>query len=447
MATRSDKQAQGSEERAEWTILVYIAAHNDLDPYGLTSLKQILAVGSTKQVKLAVFFDGFSGAEHFIVGEPGQKLHLTHLGKIDSGDPKHLMNTARWAFGLCPAKRYGLVLWSHGSGFWNDNDFRGRWTRTQVDALTTEARRGNARVDEQIERASADVSMSLFRTTMLEILKHPKPRERAILFDIDSGHAIDTLQLEKVCDAIRDVIGQPIDLLGMDACLMGNLEVAYQLRRLVHCLVASEELMSAKSWPYEQILPKLQANPALATTELAAMIVNDIVAVHETYPVASGVEVAQIALDLSGSNIEGLATALQKLSAELSRDIRDGKQALGNAYKAAYTKESNRNMRRVGKSPFCLADIKSLMTELAICTTKPMVKRAAQAVVKELTSPLVICEAHRHPWLGGIGGLSIYFPWKDTAAQAQQLSAQYGDLALAQATGWDKMLSAYHKPR
>ena len=265
----------------EWTILVYIAAHNDLDPYGLTSLKQILAAGSTARVKLAVFFDGYNDSERFIVGEPGERLQGKKLGKIDSGDPDRLVATAKWAFDLCPAKRYGLVLWSHGTGFWNEDDHIGRWTPDQMDALAQVARGKAAVVESSSERAVADASMALFRTTLLDILRHPDPNERAILFDCDKESSLDTLQLERVCQEIKGLIRQPIDLLGLDACLLGCVEVAYQLRECVHCLIASEELTPATSWPYHRIFPKLHADPTLSARALSAQIVEEIIAYYE----------------------------------------------------------------------------------------------------------------------------------------------------------------------
>ena len=57
------------EPKAEWTLLTYIAAHNNLDTLGQRSLHQILGVGSTSHVKQAVFYDGTSTAARYIAGE------------------------------------------------------------------------------------------------------------------------------------------------------------------------------------------------------------------------------------------------------------------------------------------------------------------------------------------------------------------------------------------
>src|SRR4029079_16980997 len=39
------------------------------------------------------------------------------LGQVDSGAPEALLDFIRWAVQAAPAKRYALVLWSHGSGW------------------------------------------------------------------------------------------------------------------------------------------------------------------------------------------------------------------------------------------------------------------------------------------------------------------------------------------
>ncbi len=43
---------------AKWTVLTYIAAHNNLDQLGKKSLLEILDVGSTPEVVQGVLYDG-----------------------------------------------------------------------------------------------------------------------------------------------------------------------------------------------------------------------------------------------------------------------------------------------------------------------------------------------------------------------------------------------------
>ena len=109
---------------------------------------------------------------------------------------------------------------------------------------------GDVNSTEAQERSAAPGRRVLFRTTLRSLLEPDKPSERAILFDDGTGHSLDTLELSRVTGAIAEVVGQPLGLLGMDACLMANLEVAYEVRNSVRYLVASEELVPGHSWPY-----------------------------------------------------------------------------------------------------------------------------------------------------------------------------------------------------
>ena len=79
---------------------------------------------------------------------------------------------------------------------------------------------------------------------------------------------------------------------------MASIEVGYQLRNAVSCLVASEDLVPSLSWPYDRILSQLRANPEISPPELARGIVDEYVGYYrERPPVANAGEVTKIALD------------------------------------------------------------------------------------------------------------------------------------------------------
>ena len=275
--------------KAKWTVLTYIAAHNNLDALGKKSLDEILRVGSSDDVVHGVFYDGPVGAARYVMGDPGYVKYQQQLGKsFDSGDPDELIATAKWLFDQYPAQRYALVLWSHGSG----------WEPAEIAEVAKEARSG-AQADpaESQERAGAPGGRALFRSTLRTILKPDKPSERAILFDDGTGHSLDTIELARVARAIAKAIGQPLDLLGMDACLMANLEVAYEVRKDVRYLVASQELVPGHSWPYQTIFGALRANPDLGGAQFAKLVVEQYVGFYSANPPAAG-DVTKVALDL-----------------------------------------------------------------------------------------------------------------------------------------------------
>ena len=92
-------------------------------------------------------------------------------------------------------------------------------------------------------------------------------KERGIAYDDQAQDFLDNIELKKVLANIRKKLKRNIDILGMDACLMSMVEVAYQMRDAVDYSVGSEESEPNEGWPYDRILKALAANPAM-TPEL-----------------------------------------------------------------------------------------------------------------------------------------------------------------------------------
>jgi hypothetical protein len=417
--------------KAKWTVLTYIAAHNDLDKFGKKSLMEVLEVGSTADVVQGALFDGPAGAGRYVMGDPGLVEHQEQLGHFDSGDPDGLIATAKWLFEQYPAERYGLVLWSHGSG----------WEPSEIEAVAKEARPG-AQPDpaESRERSAAPGSRALFRTTLRSLLKPDRPAERAILFDDGTGHSLDTIELARIAGAIAEAVGQPLELLGMDACLMANLEVAYEIRDAVRCLVASEEFVPGHSWPYKEIFGALRANADLGGADFAQLVVDRYMTYYKTNPPGAG-DVTKVALDLG--QIGDLVRATDNLAGALRRNMGTQANALWNAQYMAEQRETRNGKRKPNKFNCHLWDIGSLAAELARSdAVAAEVQQAARDTLQTLTpsSGAVLAEGHGGDWFEGIGGISVYL----MPPRQQRVSPSYAKLAFAKDTQWDEMLMAYH---
>lgn len=415
--------------------MTYIAAHNNLDILGKKSLQDILGVGSTDDVIHGVLYDGHVGAGRYVMGEPGfvKDKEQEQLGaSFDSGDPNELIATAKWLFQKYPAERYGLVLWSHGSG----------WEPNEIETIANEVRPDpKVNAAERQERATAPASRCLFRSTLRAILKPQNPAERAILFDDGTGHSLDTLELARVGQTISDFIGQPLELLGMDACLMANLEVAYEVRKVVRYLVASEELVPGHSWPYGEIFGGLRANPDQSGAEFARFVVDRYVSFYTVNPPAAG-DVTKVALDLS--RIEDLARATDELARALDGDMDKAADVIWAVQRGTQQRETNKGKRSPSKFDYYLWDVRSLAAGLVECdTASASVKETAARTVEALApgSASVLTEGHRGAWFDGIGGVSAYL----IPPKRQRASASYAKLAFAKDTQWNEMLRAYHK--
>jgi hypothetical protein len=417
--------------RAQWSILTYIAAHNNLQTFGDRSLGQIWRTGSSDQVKLTVLLDTAAGARRYASTGPGEG-EVADLSDFDSGDGKKLAQVAKWAFEKHPAERYGLVLWSHGTG----------WMPDEIAAVARSAR-GDAAVDldEARERSGASASTALFRSTLEAILSQDTPQERAICFDDGSQHALDTLELERVAGRIQGFIGQPLDLLGMDACLMASLEVAYQLRHSVRAMVASEELVPVKSWPYDTILGALRSHPDMSARDLAAQVVADYGDYYDAHPPEfNRGDVTKVALDLS--RIGEAANAAGALGDALLADIGPQRQALWAAQARAMKKETQNDKRQPSKFSLHLWDAGTLARELGRASQDAAVRAAAGALQAALApGGAVIAERHRGSWFDGLAGVSLYA----VPPNISRISPFYPTMAFAQDTRWGSLLSAYHQ--
>lgn len=419
--------------KAKWTILTYIAAHNNLQQMGDRSLNQIIGVGSTRDVMHGILFDGPQGATRCVIGGPGKVLQQDQLQDYDSGDPARLIETAQWMFKQYPAERYGLILWSHGSG----------WQPAEIRSVAGQVR-GDTQVDdaESAYRSQMPGSLVLFRSSLAELVKPASDAERAILFDDGTGQSLDTIELGNVTREIQQIIDQPLDFLGMDACLMATIEVAYQLHPWVRYMVASEELVPGTSWPYDVVFDTLRTQPDLAARDLAALVVDEYLQYYEHYPPnLGGGDVTKIALDLS--KVEELASSMQELGQALQANMATVLPELAQAQDATYQVETLAGRRDPNKFNYHLWDILAVADLLATnCSQERVRLAAAQAANAFKTSGLVVRAGHRGSWFNDIGGLSVYWI-APKMKQRRHISDAYPAVSFAADTHWHEMLAAY----
>ena len=115
----------------EWTILVFLNADNNLEPFGLKDFAEMAKVGSTNLVNVVVQFDripgwavdahdDWTGTLRFKVTKdmkPTVANAVENLGEVDMGDGKVLADFVEWGMAKYPAKRFMLVIWDHGQGW------------------------------------------------------------------------------------------------------------------------------------------------------------------------------------------------------------------------------------------------------------------------------------------------------------------------------------------
>ena len=203
----------------DWTMLVYVAADNDLAQWADSDLVEMELYGSSQHVSVVVQIDKPSiGARRLLVGQ-GSSQVLQELGVIDMCSWETLYDFLGWGISSFPADKYLVILWDHGSG----------WTAM--------------------------------------------PR-RSFGADWSSGSVLSIANgdFKKALSNAYEYTGQIIDLFAFDACLMQQVEVAFELKDFARVFLAPQSTMPLPGLRYDEILHALHADPGINSTELSRRI-------------------------------------------------------------------------------------------------------------------------------------------------------------------------------
>lgn len=197
-----------------WTILIHMAANNNLYSFGLEDLNEMEAgLPADGSVNVYVEFKGTqngdacvyhikrdSGMNSNIISEklfPSEVIPSDH--NIDSGSADQMIKFIKWGAKTAPAEHTMVSVWDHGSG--------------------------------------------LFDGT-------PNPITKGFGWDDSSGNNMHTWDLPNLAGAFKSVAGKNLDIFGFDCCLMSHSELAYELAGTTDFLAASEETEPGKGWDY-----------------------------------------------------------------------------------------------------------------------------------------------------------------------------------------------------
>ncbi len=220
------------ETEAEWTLMFYMDADNDLEAPQMRDLEEMMAVGSSENINIIVLADrhiGDDGRQYtnravgglknwttakYLMIEKGKLREIDDWGEVNMGNPATLKRFLQTATEDFPAKRYGLVFGNHGEG----------WVGIVGDESA-------------------------------------------------SGDTLTTPELSPVFKEITANTGK-FELIGFDACLMANFEVAQAVAPFGKTMVASEELEPGNGWNYTPLMTAFAKNPQMDGFALGKIIVD-----------------------------------------------------------------------------------------------------------------------------------------------------------------------------
>ncbi|MCE1246782.1 MAG: clostripain-related cysteine peptidase [Firmicutes bacterium] len=233
----------------KWTIMHYSAADNNLTSFMLNDVNEMEKVGSTANMNLIVQLDkGGSDCKRYYITQDNdmKKINspvLKDLGRTDTANPRTLGEFIGETMQKYPAEHFALIISDHGGG----------WTG-----------------------AVEDVSHHTWMTNPM---------------------------LEQGIKLGEELGGHKLDVLGYDACLMGNTESAYQMKDVARFYVASEETEGGNGWPYTPLLsPRalgeveraLSSKLNVTPEELATKIVSSAQGDQGTLPTMTAIDLAKM---------------------------------------------------------------------------------------------------------------------------------------------------------
>lgn len=226
--------------KKKYTLLVFMAADNNLARYALYNLEQMVLVGSNQNINILVQINTpgkEKKTERYFI-EKGKKNLITAQNqapteKLNSGNPQTLIDAADWAMKNYPADNLILNLWSHGSGVYDPSRYR-----NDLDI---------------IERSEL----------------------RGICFDetFKSYMTNKDLQLALQEIHIKILRGKKIALLWLEACLMSMIEIASSLKNHTDYLVSCQNVEYAPGSSYQLVLNKFHQENNSSPQEIACHIV------------------------------------------------------------------------------------------------------------------------------------------------------------------------------
>lgn len=207
----------GIGEEYNRVVLLYLAANNNLSGYAednIDALKEGYLPGE-KDLDIMLVYKHLSGSNPELI-----RLYRDAAGKAvedvvavyedqNSATPAVLKGVLNKMKSIFPADDYGLILWSHATGWLPE----GYYSQTKTPGV-------------------------FFEDPYADIVK---------TFGEDRGTEMEVTEL-------RDAIPYEFEFIIFDCCFMGGIETAYELRNKAEYIVASPTEILATGFPYDKVI-------------------------------------------------------------------------------------------------------------------------------------------------------------------------------------------------
>lgn len=374
--------------KPQWLYMVYLCADNNLEAAGVWDFYGEMWEGrNNNEVSIVVLMDrhtsssfpNYSGSHdnwttcrYFRVSSDNRIYN--DWGEVDMGSSTTLTNFITQATNDCVANNVSLTFWNHGSG----------WVREDYDLSVASTNSLHQ------ERSTPELA------PMQETDNNPSLRY--VCSDDDAGNGQPGGHL--TMSEIRSVLGNydTFNIIGFDACLMGMVEVAYDLHPYGDYIIASEEEEGADGWEYQHILTEDNITSSTTSEQLGQETVEAFFEYYDNGPTLG-------CWNIQNSNIIDLANDISGFAERLI-------ELLPEAGTRNHINSARSNARKFSafiNGDSIYVDLRQFAIELASLSTDYTLITKANSIVNRLSN-----SEFRTSWQtsyeNSLGGLSLYLP-------------------------------------
>lgn len=357
----------------DWTIMVYLVGDNNLSAAQGQVLQNIRQVGSSNQVAIALLIDQNTASDTKLYYLNGTTLvQQTWPAESSMDDPATIVQYVTKVKSEVPADHYALFISSNKGCGWQgvcwDEHGRGQMI------------------------------------TMPELL-----------------------------DALNQITSDgtnKLDILGIETCMTGNMEVAYQLNACVRFFVAYPECGMLYDWPYVPAFTDLKNDPSMTPSEFCIDMVGHFVPHDYTQ---DRMKTTMAATNLS--YLPSLGTSIDELAVYFLDHLDEYKTQITTAL------ESARVYARLWYIDYYI----DFYDFLDLCTISDSEFSNIRNTIQATMDTAVIANTHLPD--DPAHGLSIYFPRRagdyNDSLRYEILPSPYEATNFAISTQWDEFLREY----
>lgn len=405
IAKSGDIGDKSKKKVKNWTIMTFINGKNNLEIAGLFNVNQMEAIGSDKNMNIVVELgrmkgqvgdvdiDGdWTGSRRLYIMKDNDTEKVTspvmmETKNVDMGDYKRIVDFVKWSKKNYPAKKYMLIIWNHGTGWFDP--------------------------------------------------AQEKVADKGISYDDETGNYVRTIEIGKILKEAGKV-----DILNFDACLMQMVEVAYEVKDYTEIVIGAEETVPGYGQPYDMFLGALKKMPDASPENFAAVLVESFKSFYTAIGQSAGLSAIRT------SKLEGLVKHMSAF-ADSVKKVNDT-EAIAIAKKSVLRYDAVGAASDPDKTISFFGDISHFANLLSANITKKgadadKLADRSNDLIKFISNDLVIHNVtvgndRTGAPLSDSQGISVYLPPVEIRITQDMLEAifehKYQDFAFAKASGW-----------